>query len=175
MNGNGNGNILIHTYVNLSLPLPQQTGYPTHSMLTSLPLPLMPPPQCEHPHWIPLDPFMKEKILVCRCRCRCRHSVWTSLKEIECSLAVAAEVWTNLYFQNMNIIISGHIIKKKLSFHSLHLSTICSVAGWCSPLNNYPYLSVCSRTIWSRVIPSTTGFPYQWHAPHHISMDLRAN
>ena len=27
---------------------------------------LLLPPQCEHPHWIPLDPFMKGKILRCR-------------------------------------------------------------------------------------------------------------
>ena len=35
------------------------------------------PSSVNTPHWIPHNPFMKEKILVCRCRCR--HSVWTSL------------------------------------------------------------------------------------------------
>ena len=59
----------------------------------------------------------------------CVTAMATPTKEIEFSVAVAAEVWTNLYFRNINMIISDHIIREKLSFHSLHLSTICSVAG----------------------------------------------
>ena len=70
-------NICVESNENFILVVAVTNGSTTH--LPMMPLPLsLPPPQCEQPHWIPHNLFMKILIV----RCHCCHSEWTSFKGV---------------------------------------------------------------------------------------------
>ena len=62
--GNGNGNGIIGKWV--VDPFCDSNGNGKKEEIyvyNIMPLPLL-PPQCEHPHWIPLDPFTNDVVAV---------------------------------------------------------------------------------------------------------------
>ena len=89
----GNSNIRIHIYVSLPLPLPLQNVYPTHSMTTSLPLLLLPPPHVNTPHLFALNPFIGNDVVavaVAQCErtlivMRCKRTIQKIFSILSCT------------------------------------------------------------------------------------------